>query len=114
VPALGSEDERDDELAEKFMAGVEQLNRDLGIPETLAALQDKDIGAIARAACKEADTYPVPRYMTVKQCEALIRKLLPAKAEKPVKAAKAEKTGKAAKPAPAKKVPAKKAARKST
>jgi alcohol dehydrogenase len=108
---LGTEDERDDELAEKFMAGVEQLNRDLGIPETLAALQDKDIGAIARAACKEADTYPVPRYMTVKQCEALIRKLLPAKAEKPVKA---EKTEKAAKPAPAKKVPAKKAARKST
>jgi hypothetical protein len=49
--------------------------------------------------------------MTVKQCEALIRKLLPAKAEKPVKA---EKTEKAAKPAPAKKVPAKKAARKST
>jgi hypothetical protein len=43
--------------------------------------------------------------MTVKQCEALIRKLLPAKPEK---------TEKAAKPAPAKKVPAKKAARKST
>ncbi len=75
---LGDEADRDDDLAEKFMAGVEQLNADLGIPTTLAALQEKDIPALAKAACLEAETgYPVPRYMTQKQCEALISKLLP-------------------------------------
>ncbi|MFN7696203.1 MAG: iron-containing alcohol dehydrogenase [Burkholderiales bacterium] len=79
---LGDEADRDDDLAEKFMAGVEQLNADLGIPTTLAALQEKDIPALAKAACLEAETgYPVPRYMTQKQCEALIRKLLPETAE---------------------------------
>ncbi|WP_374660815.1 iron-containing alcohol dehydrogenase [Inhella sp.] len=88
---LGDESERDDELAEKFMAGVEQLNRDLGIPTTLEKLQEKDIPALARAACAEAETYPVPRYMTVKQCEALIRKLLPQKADKAEKAAATDK-----------------------
>jgi alcohol dehydrogenase class IV len=75
---LGHEDEAEDVLAEKFMAGVEALNRDLQIPTRLDALQANDIPALARAACKEAHTgYPVPRYMTISQCEGLIRKLLP-------------------------------------
>lgn len=75
---LGSDDEDEDTLAEKFMAGVEQLNRDLAIPTHLAALQEPDIPALAAAACHEAHTgYPVPRYMTQSQCESLIRRLLP-------------------------------------
>lgn len=75
---LGADGEGEDVLAEKFMAGVEALNRDLGIPVHLEALREQDIPALARAACKEAHTgYPVPRYMTISQCEALIRKLLP-------------------------------------
>lgn len=90
---LGNEDEAEDVLAEKFMAGVEALNRDLQIPAQLEALQAKDIPALARAACKEAHTgYPVPRYMTISQCEGLIRKLLPkaesaAKAKRPARSA---------------------------
>lgn len=79
---LGSAGAGDDELADAFIAAVEALNRDLGIPTTLAALQEADIPALARAACHEAHTgYPVPRYMTQAQCEALIRKLLPPAAE---------------------------------
>lgn len=80
---LGSEDDSDADLAEKFLQGVEQLNRDLGIPTHLDALKEADIPALARAACHEAHTgYPVPRYMTQSQCEALIRKLLPPPASK--------------------------------
>jgi alcohol dehydrogenase len=57
---------------------VEALNRDLNIPLYLQALQEADIPALAQAACHEAHTgYPVPRYMTQAQCEALIRGLLP-------------------------------------
>lgn len=75
---LGAEDEDEDRLAEKFIAGVEALNRDLGIPTHLAALQETDIPALARAACREAHAgYPVPRYMTLRQCEQLIAALLP-------------------------------------
>jgi alcohol dehydrogenase class IV len=100
---LGHEDEAEDVLAEKFMAGVEALNRDLQIPTQLDALQVNDIPALARAACKEAHTgYPVPRYMTISQCEGLIRKLLPkvesrAQAKKPARPSPRAKT-----PVPAK------------
>ena len=75
---LGKESERDDQLAEKFLAAVEQLNQDLGIPPHLDKLREVDIPALAAAACREAHTgYPVPKYMTEKQCEAMIRQVLP-------------------------------------
>jgi len=75
---LGGAGEDPERLAEKFIEGVEALNRDLGIPTTLASLQASDIPALARAACREAHAgYPVPRYMTIQQCEALIAGLLP-------------------------------------
>ena len=75
---LGKESGRDDQLAEKFLDAVEQLNRDLGIPAHLDKLKESDIPALAAAACHEAHTgYPVPKYMTQKQCEALIRQVLP-------------------------------------
>ena len=73
----GEEGEDDELLAENFIDAVQQLNDDLGIPRVLDALQDEDIPALAKAACAEANTYPVPRYMTQQQCEALIRQLLP-------------------------------------
>ena len=74
---LGGSDEDEAVLAEKFIAGVEQLNRDIGIPGHLEALQAEDIPALARAACQEGQGYPVPRYLTPAQCEALIRQVLP-------------------------------------
>jgi alcohol dehydrogenase len=92
---LGKESERDDQLAEKFLDAVEQLNRDLGIPAHLDKLKESDIPALAAAACHEAHTgYPVPKYMTQKQCEALIRQVLP-----PAQAAAAGKAPAVKKPA---------------
>jgi alcohol dehydrogenase len=92
---LGKESERDDALAEKFLDAIDQLNRDLGIPLYLDKLQEADIPALAKAACHEAHTgYPVPKYMTQKQCEALIRQVLPpaGHAAVPVKKAPVKKT----------------------
>lgn len=74
---LGVEGEDEETLAQKFLDGVEQLNHDLGIPTYLAALKESDIPALATAACKEGLGYPVPRYMTQRQCEDLIRQVLP-------------------------------------
>jgi alcohol dehydrogenase class IV len=75
---LGPEDERDEVLAAAFIDGVEALNRDVGIPTTLAALREADIPDLAKAALHEAHTgYPVPRYMTQDECEQIIRRVLP-------------------------------------
>ncbi len=101
---LGDESERDDKLAEKFLDAIDQLNRDLGIPLYLDKLQEADIPALAKAACHEAHTgYPVPKYMTQKQCEALIAKALPPAATSGSKTVSQP----AAKKAAAKKTPAK-------
>jgi len=77
---VGDEGEDSEVLAQKFVAAVERLNADLGIPTVLDALQEADIPALAKAACDEANGYPVPRYMTQEECEALIRRVLPPKA----------------------------------
>jgi alcohol dehydrogenase len=75
---LGGENEAEKTLAQKFIRGVEELNHDLGIPDHLQDLREADIPALAKAACHEAHTgYPVPRYMTLKQCEDIIRRVLP-------------------------------------
>ena len=92
---LGGAEERDDLLANRFIEAVEALRADIGIPTTLDALRSADIPSIARAALAEGQGYPVPRYMTQAQCEALVRQLLPAE---PAAATKA----------PAKKKPARK------
>jgi len=105
---LGDDAERDDVLAERFIDAVEALNRELGIPTHLAALKAADIPALAKAACKEGETYPVPRYLSQKDCEALIRQVLAPEAEAAPKAS-ANKTP--AKKAAAKRAAAKKAAK---
>ncbi len=78
---VGKAGEKPAVLATKFLASVEALNRDLGIPRHLDALREADIPELARAACWEADTnYPVPRYMSPATCEDLLRQVLPEKA----------------------------------
>jgi alcohol dehydrogenase class IV len=75
---VGTEGEDSQVLAHKFLDAVDQLNKDLGIPTTLDALQEADIPALAKAACWEAHTgYPVPRYMSQEVCEGIIRQALP-------------------------------------
>jgi hypothetical protein len=74
---LGREDEPAAERAARFLDAVEALNARLGIPRHLAALREADIPALARAACREADTnYPVPRYMSQAVCEGVLRAVL--------------------------------------
>jgi alcohol dehydrogenase class IV len=109
---LGRKGQSEDTLAQKFLDGVDALNQELQIPLYLDALQAADIPALARAACTEAHTgYPVPRYMTLSQCEAMISRLLPPAAAAPARSAvrtarkKAAPAGKAA----AVKTPARKA-----
>jgi alcohol dehydrogenase class IV len=74
---LGKASEPEAELAKKFLDSIDTMNSRLGIPRHLEALRAKDIPALARAACREADlNYPVPSYMSQQDCEAVIRKVL--------------------------------------
>jgi alcohol dehydrogenase class IV len=74
----GNEGEPEDELADRFLDSVEALAASVGIPRHLDALRERDIPALAEAACWEADTnYPVPRRMTQDDCEAMLRAVLP-------------------------------------
>lgn len=75
---VGKESERPAALAAKFIASIEKLNADIGIPTTVEALREADIPELAKAACWEADTnYPVPRYMSPQTCEDILRQVLP-------------------------------------
>ncbi|MGI9134845.1 MAG: iron-containing alcohol dehydrogenase [Rhodoferax sp.] len=88
---LGTPQDDHATLAQRFLDAVDQLNADLGIPTTLDALQESDITALAQAACREAKGYPVPRYMTLQECEAVIRQALP-HAAKPARPGKPTKS----------------------
>jgi alcohol dehydrogenase class IV len=71
---VGKPGERAAVLAKKFLASIEKMNRAVGIPAHLAALREEDIPALAKAACWEADTsYPVPKYLSPKSCETILR-----------------------------------------
>ncbi len=115
---LGEDGERKEILAQKFIDGVVALNRDIGIPTTLATLREKDIPSLAAAALHEAHTgYPVPRYMSQDECETMIRGVLPAEpaaapAGKQAAKPSAKQTAAPRKTAAAKKTAAKAPARK--
>lgn len=75
---MKSGNESVEELAERFIDRIREMNADFGIPTKLDALQASDIPEIADAALKEARfTYAVPRYMDQKICEDFITKILP-------------------------------------
>ena len=74
---IGIDGSDDATLARAFLEAVRKLAREIGIPETLAALQPADIPGIARDALAEAFmNYPVPRYMEKADCEQLVGRLL--------------------------------------
>ena len=65
-----SESDSHKEGAEKFIAAIHRLNRNMGIPEKLTGICKEDIPAMAAHAAKEANPlYPVPVLMDKKQLE---------------------------------------------
>jgi alcohol dehydrogenase len=96
---VGRAGDSPEELARRFIDGVDTLGRAVGIPRTLEALREADIPTLAAAACREADAnYPVPRVMLQADCEALLRKVLPGTGARAPTASKAR-SSKSASPA---------------
>ncbi|MBK9521034.1 MAG: iron-containing alcohol dehydrogenase [Rhodocyclaceae bacterium] len=74
VGTIASDDQT---LAEQFIARIRKMNRDMGIPETIAELRREDFETIIDRALKEAHgTYAVPVYFSFTDCHDLLMKLL--------------------------------------
>ena len=62
--------ETDGESARRFLAAIRDLNRRMGIPETLEGIQEADIPLLADHAAREANPlYPVPVLMDARTLE---------------------------------------------
>ena len=80
--AIGIETGDTDAKAVAFIGAVRDLMAKVEIPHTLEALKRSDITTIATQALGEAHmNYPVPRYMSQEQCEALLRQMVDAESD---------------------------------
>lgn len=76
---IGFFGESERELSIRFIRKVEEMNKNMGIPETVEELNRMDIPLIAKRALQEANPmYPVPTLLNQKTCEELVLRLLPA------------------------------------
>ncbi len=73
---LGKADEPRDVLAKRFLDGVKELNRRLGIPRCIDGIREEDIPRLAAFADKEANPlYPVPVLWDETQLQEIYRKV---------------------------------------
>jgi len=76
---IGLEGSGSEEKAGRFIDAVRDLSASVGIPRTLDDLSGGDVRPIAKRALAEAHAnYPVPRYMSQDDCEALIQRMITA------------------------------------
>ncbi|MDY6972716.1 MAG: iron-containing alcohol dehydrogenase [Desulfatiglans sp.] len=75
---IGKSGDSEEEASRKFIERIKVMNRNMDIPTTIKELQEKDIPLIVERVLYEAHPlYPVPRMMNKKECEDLVRRLLP-------------------------------------
>lgn len=75
---IGTNDDPQRVLADRFISEIRKLNRNTGIPSTFQELKQEDIPQLAAHAMQEANPfYPVPKLMDQKQCSELLKRLLP-------------------------------------
>ncbi len=78
VAGMAEDGKPDHRLASRLIERIEQMNERMEIPTTIAELREEDVPLIVDRTLAEAHPdYPVPRLMTRKECEALVKRLLP-------------------------------------
>ena len=77
VAGLGEARDSDETLSYRLIEGIEKLNERMELPTTIAELREEDVPLLVRRTLAEAHPdYPVPRFMTRTECDALVRQLL--------------------------------------
>lgn len=75
---IGEPGDSDFVLSTHFINEIRELNKRMGIPETIDELKAGDIPLIAERAVAEANpSYPVPRIMNEEQCEEILNRMTP-------------------------------------
>ena len=69
---MGSRAEPDLALAKKVIDKVWALSDDIGIPRTTDIIKAEDIDGLIEAALAEGGAYPVPRFISEKECRGVI------------------------------------------
>jgi alcohol dehydrogenase class IV len=73
---LGDASEGEAALAQKLIDMVVELNNRVDIPRGFEQIKPEDIAELAADACKEGNGYPVPKYMDVADCTAILEGLM--------------------------------------
>ncbi|MEG0074637.1 MAG: iron-containing alcohol dehydrogenase [Eubacterium sp.] len=74
---LGEPWDNEEVLSYRFIDRIKEMNKNMGIPETIDALRAEDIPELTKRILKEANpTYPVPRIMDFDECVSLLGELL--------------------------------------
>ncbi len=73
---LGQAGESEALLAQKLIDKVVELNNRVDIPRGFEQIKREDINEMAKAACAEGNGYPVPKYMDVTDCSAILKGLM--------------------------------------
>ncbi|MGK0500717.1 MAG: alcohol dehydrogenase [Oceanicoccus sp.] len=69
---MGTRSESTPTLVRKLIDRVWALNEEIGIPRTTDVIRTEDIDALVEAALKEGGAYPSPRFLSKKECRAVI------------------------------------------
>lgn len=73
---LGSKNEPQKQLALKLIEKIKTMNKNMNIPTYIKEIKDEDIHLIAERAVREGNPgYPVPKIISVIECEELIKSL---------------------------------------
>ncbi|SHJ83207.1 Alcohol dehydrogenase, class IV [Clostridium cavendishii DSM 21758] len=74
---LGDKNDDKKNLALKLIGTIKDMNKNMNIPLGIKELRQEDIPLISQRAIKEGNpSYPVPKIMSVNECEELLKNLL--------------------------------------
>ena len=77
---VGQDTDSDQERARKLVTAVRELKAKIGMPSHADGLKEEMVSELVSRALNESHGlygYPVPKYMRRKECEEIVRKLLP-------------------------------------
>lgn len=77
---VGQDTDSDQERARKLVTAVRELKANIGMPSHAEGLKEEMVSELVSRALNESHGlygYPVPKYMRRKECEEIVRKLLP-------------------------------------
>ncbi len=74
---MGGAEDGPEELADRFIMRIREMNRKMGIPSTVAELNREDFPKIIKRGLREGRFTGAPKLLSRKSCRVLLERLLP-------------------------------------